>query len=116
MTAYRHYDLEQTRLLVPGGDGNQWVGNSFNRFGIKQEFILDRFHLARAARQAIGHKKTAQDIVKQLRQKGFAAVRDELNQMIDRARGQSKEKLRVFYRYIHNHQGGLLDLEHRDSA
>ncbi len=116
MTAYRHYDLEQTRLLVPGGDGNQWVGNSFNRFGIKQEFILGRFHLARAARQAIGRKKTAQEIVKQLRQKGFAAVRDELNEMIDCAQGQRKEKLRVFYRYIYNHQDGLLDLEHRDSA
>jgi len=116
MTAHRHYDLEQTRLLVAGGDGNQWVGNSFNRLPIKQEFILDRFHLARAARQAIGHKKTAREIVKQLRKKGFAAVRDELNQMIDRAQGQRKEKLRGLYRYIHNHQDGLLDLEHRDSA
>jgi len=114
MTAHRHYDLEQARLLVTGGDGNQWVGNSFNGFPIKREFILDRFHLARAARQAIGHKKIAREIVKELRKKGFAAVRDELNQMIDRAQGQRKEKLRGFYRYIHNHQDGLPDLEHRD--
>ena len=115
-TAHRYYDLDQTKLLITGGDGNQWVRNSFNRFAIKQEFVLDRFHLARAARRAIGHKKVAREFVKQLRQSGFAAVAQQLNQMIDRAGGHRKEKLRAFYRYIYNHQDGLLDLEYRDSA
>lgn len=115
-TAHGYYDLEYTHLLAAGGDGNQWVGNTFNRFGIKQEFVLDRFHLARAARTAIGHKLTAQEIVKKARRKGFTAVRQELNQMIERAEGQRKEKLRGFYRYLCNHQDRLLDLEHRDSA
>jgi len=103
-------------LLAAGGDGNQWVGNTFNRFEIKQEIVLDGFHLARAARTAIGHKKAAQEIVKKARRKGFAAVRQELKQMIERAEGQRKEKLRAFYRYLYNHQDRLPDLEHRDSA
>ena len=33
-TAHRYYDLEQTRLLVTGGDGNQWVRHTFQRFEI----------------------------------------------------------------------------------
>lgn len=114
--AHAFYDLEQTRLLVTGGDGNQWVRKSFDRFAIKQEFILDRFHLARAARRALGPQKQAQQMVKKLRQKGFAAVSEELRQQIDRAEGQDEEKLQVFYQYIENHQDGLLDLEQRDDA
>lgn len=50
--AYQYYDLATTRILITGGDGNQWVRNSFARFGIKQEFVLDRFHLSRGGRAA----------------------------------------------------------------
>jgi hypothetical protein len=115
-TAHRYYDLEYTYLLAPGGDGDQWVGNTFNRFEIKQEFVLDRFHLSRAARTAIGHRKTAQEMVKKARQRGFTAVRQELDQMTERAEGQRNEKLRGFYRYLYNQQDGLLDLQRRDST
>jgi hypothetical protein len=112
-TAHRHYDLEQTKLLVSGGDGNQWVRHTFQRFEMKQEFILDRFHLIRAARRAIGDKIAAQEIIKKLRQQGFSAVSRELEQLIDQSYGKRKEKLREFYRYIHYQQDGLLDLTQR---
>ena len=36
--------------------------------------------------------------------------------MIERAEGQRKEKLTASYRFMYNHQDGLLDLEHRESA
>jgi len=42
--AHRYYDLETAQLLITGGDGNQWVRRSFDRFEIKQKFVLDRFH------------------------------------------------------------------------
>jgi len=116
MTAHRNYDLEPTQLLIVGGDGNQWVRNSFDRFAIKQEFLLDRFHLARAARKAFGNKKKAREIVKQLRQNGFPSVCQELKGMIGEAEGKTKEKLITFYRYIANNQDSLLDLEYRNSA
>ena len=77
-TAHRYYDLEQTRLLVTGGDSNQWVRGTFQRFDMPQEFVLDRFHLSRAARRAIGDRSTSQEMVKKLRQEGFAAVGHEL--------------------------------------
>jgi hypothetical protein len=112
-TAHRYYDLEQTRLLISGGDGNQWVRRTFQRFELQQEFVLDRFHLSRAARRAIGDKGVAQEMVKKLRQQGFAAVCQELRQRIDQASGKRKEKIKEFYHYIYSQQEGLLDLPQR---
>src|SRR4030042_358490 len=112
-TAHRYYDLEHTRMLISGGDGNQWVRRTFQRFELQQEFILDRFHLSRAARRAIGDKVVAQEMVNKLRQQGFAAVHQELRQRIEQASGKEKEKLKQFYRYIDCQQDGLLDLSHR---
>ena len=112
-TAHRYYDLEQTRLLITGGDGNQWVRHTFQRFEQSQEFVLDRFHLSRAARRAIGDRLAAQEMVKKLRQHGFAAVCQELRQSIEKASGKRKEKLKQFYQYIYHQQDGLLDLSQR---
>jgi len=115
VAAHRHYDLDSVQLLITGGDGNQWVRNSYDRIAIKQEFLLDRFHLARAARKAFGNDKQAQEIVKQLRRRGFPSVCQELKRMIEEAEGKKKEKLKAFYQYIANNQDSLLDLECRDS-
>ncbi len=112
-TAHRTYDLEQTHLLISGGDGNQWVRHTFQGFGIPQEYILDRFHLSRAARRAFGDRRKAQEIVEKLRQEGFPAVRQELKQQIEQALGKEKEKLKQFYQYIDSQQDGLLDLSCR---
>lgn len=112
-TAHRYYDLEKTRLLIVGGDGNQWVRHTFQRFEQPQEFVLDRFHLSRAARRAIGNRVAAQEMVEKLRQHGFTAVSQELRQCIDQASGIRKEKLQQFYQYIYHQQDGLLDLSQR---
>jgi hypothetical protein len=111
--AHRHYDLEHTGLLVCGGDGNQWVRHSFDRLQIEQEFILDRFHLLRAARRAIPDRKAAKAIVTRLRQEGFESVRLDLKQLIQQATGQQREKLEDFYQYVYHNQDGLLDLQYR---
>jgi len=112
-TAHRKYDLEQTRLLITGGDGNQWVRCTFQRFELQQEFVLDRFHLSRAACRAIGDRVAAQDMTNKLRQQGFAAVDQEVRQRIEQASGKRKEKLMQFYQYIFYQQDGLLDLSQR---
>jgi len=111
--AHRHYDLEHTRLLVCGGDGNQWVRHSFDRMQIEQEFVLDRFHLLRAARRAIPDRKAAKALVTRLRQEGFESVRLDLKQLIQQAAGQQRKKLEDFYRYVFHNQDGLLDLQYR---
>jgi hypothetical protein len=112
-TAHQVYDLENTKLLVTGGDGNQWVRHTFDRIDIHQEFVLDYFHLKRAASRAIRDRAQANNLVNTLRSSGFGAVRGDLRKRIDLADGKRKLQLEEFYRYIHNHQDALLDLEHR---
>lgn len=111
--AHLYYDLSKTQLLITGGDGNQWVRQSFNLFGIQQEFVLDRFHLYRAARRAFQDQMEAKSVVKRLRTEDFAVVRPDLMQRIEQAEGRKKELLSKFYTYVQHNQDGLLDLEHR---
>jgi len=108
-----YYDLSETKMLISGGDGNQWVRHSFDRMEIPQEFILDRFHLRRAARRTFHDAAEAAQILSQLRQKGFFSVSKELSQRIEQSEGNERQKLKEFYDYIHNNQDGLLDLKHR---
>jgi hypothetical protein len=111
--AHLHYDLEHTRLLITGGDGNQWVRHTFDRMQIHQEFILDRFHLHRAARRALQDRKAARDLVTHLRQEGFDGVRPDLLKRIQHSNGVRRQKLEDFYRYVQHNHDGLLDLEKR---
>lgn len=111
--SHLYYDLSETKRLICGGDGNQWVRHSFDRMGIPQEFVLDRFHLRRAARRTFHDQTEAAQIVAQLRRGGFSSVSTNLSQRVEQSEGRERQKLKEFYRYIHNNQDGLLDLEHR---
>jgi hypothetical protein len=111
--AHLAYDLSQTRILISGGDGNQWVRHSFERMGLPQQFVLDRFHLQRAARRAFQDRGQARRVVSRLRQEGFEAVAPELKQHIQQAEGRRRTLLLEFYQYVHNNQDGLLDLQYR---
>lgn len=111
--AHRTYDLSRTRMLISGGDGNQWVRQSFDRMGLPQEFVLDRFHLARAARRAYQDRGKAQYMVTRLRQERFELVSPELIQHIQQTEGKARKLLVEFYQYVSNNQEGLLDLEQR---
>ena len=112
--AHLAYDLSQTRILISGGDGNQWVRHSFERMGLPQQFVLDRFHLHRAARKAYQDRGEARRMVSRLRREGFEAVAPELKQHIQQAEGNQQKLLLDFYRYVRNNQDGLLDLEYRE--
>jgi hypothetical protein len=111
--AHAAYDLSQTRILISGGDGNQWVRHSFERMGLPQQFVLDRFHLQRAARRAYQDRGEARRVVSRLRREGFEAVSPELKQHIQQAEGKKRKLLLDFYQYVHNNRDGLLDLEYR---
>jgi hypothetical protein len=111
--AHLAYDLTQTRILICGGDGNQWVRHSFDQMDLPQHFVLDRFHLHRAARRAYQDRGQARRVVTRLRQEGFNAVAPELQQHIQQAEGNQQKLLLEFYRYVLNNQDGLLDLEYR---
>jgi len=111
--AHRHFDLQFTKLLISGGDGSRWVRRSFSRFALPQEFILDHFHLKRAARRAIADGSQADRLVKVIRAQGFCAVRDTLDMLIAQSEGHRRELLVGFCKYIQHNQDGLLDLQHR---
>jgi hypothetical protein len=111
--AHMTYDLTQTRILISGGDGNQWVRHSFERMGLPQQFVLDRFHLHRAARRAYQDRGEARRVVSRLRKEGFDVVAPELQQHLQQAEGRRRKLLCEFYQYVLNNQDGLLDLEHR---
>lgn len=113
MEAHLQYDLERTKILITGGDGNQWVRQTFKRLDLPQEFILDSFHLHRAARQALQNREEAKAVVKRLREEGFEGIQQDLLKKISRAEGRRKEKLKDFYKYIQHNRDGLRDLEHR---
>jgi hypothetical protein len=111
--AHVAYDLTQTRILISGGDGNQWVRHSFDQMDLPQQFVLDRFHLQRAARRAFQDRGQARRVVSRLRQEGFEAVAPELKQHIQQAEGRRRKLLLEFYQYVHNNRDGLLDLQYR---
>ncbi|HMN15905.1 MAG TPA: ISLre2 family transposase, partial [Bellilinea sp.] len=108
-----YYDLSETKMLISGGDGNRWVRHSFDRMQMPQEFVLDRFHLRRAARRTFHYQAEAAQIVSQLRHEGFSSISKELKKRIEQSEGKERQKLEEFYCYIHNNQDGLQDLERR---
>jgi len=111
--AHMTYNLETTQLLISGGDGNRWVRHSFDRLGLTQHFVLDRFHLQRAARRALGGGETARQVVSRLRQGGLEAVSWELQEDLSHSEGQEHQQLVQFYEYISHNRDGLVDLGKR---
>ena len=111
--SHLYYDLSETKTLISGGDGNQWVRHSFDRMELSQEFILDRFHLRRAARRTFRDQAEAAQIVSRLRHGGFSSVTQDLSHRIEQSEGREKQKLKEFFSYVHNNQDGLLDLQER---
>lgn len=111
--AHLFFDLEQTHLLISGGDGNQWVRHSFDRLQVDQEFVLDRFHLQRAARRAFQDHQLAREFVTRFRQEDFETVQKDLKEQIQLSTGKRRKKLEDFYRYVHHNRDVLLDLSYR---
>ena len=111
--AHSNYDLANTKQLIIGGDGNRWVRQSFDRFDIQQEFILDRFHLFRAGKRCIGYQKKATDIVKRLCREGLEPVEEVLFEIGRYSNGKRRKKLEDFIKYLRNNQDALMDYDLR---
>ena len=81
--------------------------------GIHQEFVLDRFHLHKAARRTFHDKGTAKQLTERLRNEGFTSVQEELEQRMDQSDERERKKIKEFYQYVQNNQDGLIDPEKR---
>lgn len=110
--ADKHYDLSAVKHLITGGDGNVWVKKSFDYISVEQrENVLDRYHLYRASKTALGFSRETIQVVKRMRQHGLPAVIDDLNQAHKNARGRRKERLAEYIQYLESNQDALKDVQ-----
>jgi len=111
--ADKTYDLDKTRLMVVGGDGNVWVRQSFELFNLPQTHLLDRFHVRRALSQSFGQELDTSQLCKRLYSQGFEFISADLLACIRRSRGKKKEQMQKTYQYLENNQDALVDLDKR---
>ena len=110
--ADRHYDLSSVKYLITGGDGDTWVKQSFDYIWVKQrENVLDRFHLYRASKTALGFNRETMHMVKRMRQEGLEEVADDLNEAMKHARGRRKKRIAEYIRYLEGNQNSLEDVQ-----
>ena len=115
--ADKHFNLSTVEYLITGGDGNTWVKQSFDYLWVeKRANVLDRFHLYRASKTALGFNRETMQIVKRMRQKGMAAVADELNAAQEKAPGRKKEYLGAYIQYLEDNQDSLKDVQISESG
>jgi len=110
--ADKHYDLSAVEYLITGGDGNTWVKQSFDYIWVgKRENVLDRFHMYRASKTALGFNRDTMQMVKRMRRKGLEEVVDELNEAKEKASGRKKEGIVKFIQYLEDNQNSLMDVQ-----
>jgi hypothetical protein len=111
--ADRNFHLDHVKLMAIGGDGSDWVEQSFDLLNLPHTHLLDRFHVMRAIRQSYGGELVLSEIYKDLFSDGFDAVSDTLYDCIKTAKGKKKEEMQKTYYYLRNHQDALVDLDKR---
>lgn len=115
--ADKHYDLSAVEHLITGGDGNTWVKQSFDYLWVKKrDNVLDRFHLYRASKTAMGFNRETMQMVARMRQKGFGDVEAELNEAYKNARGRKKVRIARYIRYLEDNQNSLMDVQVSDNG
>ena len=78
--------------------------------------VLDRFHLACAARSALRNHAHARHMLETIRTQGYAAVEQSLQVRIERADESQQAQLVDFSAYLRHNQDSLLDLEYRPNG
>jgi len=102
------YDLAKIEQIVVGGDGAGWVKNGADLLGGR--FQLDRFHLLRALRQALGKQKGMINPIYQACNEGdLLSVFAWLAQAQNRAGDREKVDIEQVTGYLANNAGGLKD-------
>jgi len=110
--ADKHYDLSAVEHLITGGDGNTWVKQSFDYIWVeKRDNVLDRFHLYRASKTALGFNRETMQMVKRMRRKGLGDVMDELIEVKENARGRKKVRIEDYIQYLEGNQNSLMDVQ-----
>ena len=111
--AYRTYDFDHIRLAVVGGDGAEWVRNSFDGLGKPTVHLLDRFHVVRSLKRGFASVLDINELRKDLFSKGFGAIEKTLLEAIVPGKGAFRERQIENFNYLKTHQSILTDLKQR---
>lgn len=105
---YGRYDMSETQKVILGGDGAEWVKEGINYVG--GVFQLDRYHLNRELRTALGTDHETVRLVSQACQAGDANTACQLLlQAEKRAKGEQARKISQARHYLRKNESGLRD-------
>jgi len=103
------YEIDQIAKVYLMGDGAAWIRGGLGVFP-KADFILDRFHLMKYARRAIGgNQELGKKLMGALRFGNFDKVKQVMDQLIEEAPTESRKKaIADSFQYIKNQWSGIL--------
>lgn len=111
--AYAHYNFESIRMAVVGGDGANWVQNSFELLGLPTVHLLDRFHVLRSLRRGFAPVLNISHLSKTLFAKGFDAIAPELHTAFAKSGTSLRKRQDETYAYLAAHKDSLVSLDQR---
>lgn len=105
----QRYRLEEIEQVVLGGDGASWIRGALDLVGPDQQgvFQLDRFHVARALRRALGPR--AGPALQAVQQDNFASLRGQLDQALaETPPGDQRRAIQAVLGYLAANADGLV--------
>lgn len=114
LRACKRYDVSRLEYVVVGGDGAGWIAEG--GLGLPGAFQLDRFHLWRALRQALGGEEAlAWEVYLEATKGQWERVEGLLGRVLSRPDLplERLEAVREVYRYLANNREGLGDWRDR---
>lgn len=111
--AYSHYNFDTVKMAVVGGDGANWVQNSFDFLGLPTVHQLDRFHVLRSLKRGYASVLDISELSKTLFAKGFDEIALQLQAGFDKVGTPLRKRQSETYTYLETHKDSLINLEQR---
>ncbi|MFZ3069784.1 MAG: UPF0236 family protein, partial [Anaerolineaceae bacterium] len=111
--AFRHYNFDTVKLAVVGGDGANWVQNSFDLLGLPTVHLLDRFHVIRSLKRGYAKLLDISEVSKTLFTQGFDEIAPQLEAGFAKAGTPLRKRQTETYAYLNSHKDSLTSLDQR---
>ena len=111
--AFRHYNFDTVKLAVVGGDGADWVQNSFDLLELPSVHLLDRFHVVRSLKRAYASVLNISECSQTLFTSGFEAISPQLEAGFAKPGTPLRKQQTETYAYLSAHQDSLTSLDQR---
>ena len=111
--AYAHYNFDTVKMAVVGGDGANWVQNSFDLLGLPAVHLLDRFHVLRSLKRGYASVLNTSELSKTLFTKGFDEIAPQLQAGFAKVGTPLRKRQTETYTYLDAHKNSLVSLDQR---